>query len=425
MKEQTNTNLHETKERVEKAIIVAVDYGKGILTPELSLEELEELVQTVGGEVVGKVIQNLDRPHVKHYVGKGKLEEIKEMIEDLDVDVIVCDDELTSVQNKNMAKELGIKVLDRTGIILEIFAKRASSNEGKIQVELAMLRYKKSRMLGQGIDMSRQGGGIGTRGLGEKKLELDRRIINDKIAHLNDELKEIEKHREVLRYQRKRTNNIVVSLVGYTNAGKSTLLNALSSSNILAEDMLFATLDTTARNVELTNGSKIILMDTVGFIQKLPTGLVKAFRSTLEELNHADVLLHVVDGSSSNRQEHIQVVEQTLKEIGAEDKPIVLVYNKCDKGVEYPLVNNGKYYDIVEISAKKNINLDILRDTVEKVLQSFRTSIEILVPFTEGKLSTEIHNNCEVVEEEFLAEGTRYVLYADERMSNKLNNYKI
>ncbi len=425
MKQSVNKKLHETKEVKEKAIIVAVDYGKGILTPELSLNELEELVETVGGEVVGRIIQNLDRPHVKHYVGKGKLEEIKELIEDLDVDVVVCDDELTSVQNKNMAKELGVKVLDRTGIILEIFAKRASSNEGKIQVELAMLRYKKSRMLGQGIEMSRQGGGIGTRGLGEKKLELDRRVINDKIAQLNSELKEIEKHREILRYQRKRTNNIVVSLVGYTNAGKSTLLNSLSSSNILAEDMLFATLDTTARNVELTNGSKIILMDTVGFIQKLPTGLVKAFRSTLEELNHADILLHVVDGSSENRAEHIKVVEETLKEIGVEDKPVVLVYNKCDKGLEYPLVNNGNYFDIVEISAKNNINLDILKDSVEKILQSFRTSIEILIPFSEGRLSTEIHNSCEVVEEEFLAEGTRFVLYADEKMTNKLNSYKI
>ncbi len=417
--------LYDTEQQREKAILVAVDYGKGILTPELSLDELEDLVNTVGGDVVGRFVQNLDRPHSKHYVGKGKLEEIREMIEDLDVDVVICDDELSSVQNKHMAKELGVKVLDRTGVILEIFAGRASSNEGKIQVELAMLRYKKSRMLGQGIEMSRQGGGIGTRGLGEKKLELDRRNINDKIASLNAELKEIEKHREVLRYQRKRSNNIVVSLVGYTNAGKSTLLNTLSSSNILAEDMLFATLDTTARNVELTNGSKIILMDTVGFIQKLPTALIKAFRSTLEELNHADVLLHVVDGSSQNREEHIQVVEQTLKDIGASDKPAILVYNKCDKGIEYPLSNNGNYFDIVEISATSGLNIEDLKDSIEKVLQTFRNSIEILVPFTEGRLSTEIHNNCEVVEEEYLENGTRYVLYADERMMNKLESYKI
>ncbi len=418
-------NLYNTEVQRERAIIVAVDYGKGILTPQVSLDELGELVRTVGGEVVTRVIQNLDKPHVKHYVGKGKLAEIKELIEDLDIDMVVCDDELTSVQSKNMARELGIKVLDRTGVILEIFANRASSNEGKIQVELALLRYKKSRMLGQGIDMSRQGGGIGAKGIGEKKLELDRRNINDRIASLNDELKVIEKHREVLRYQRKRNNSIVVSLVGYTNAGKSSILNLLSSSDILAEDMLFATLDTTARTVTLPNNSKIILMDTVGFIQKLPTQLVKAFRSTLEELKHADVLLHVVDGSSKSREEHIFVVEQTLKEIGVTDKPVILIYNKCDKGIEYPLVNNGNYFDIVEMSAKEKINIEELKDTIEQVLQTFRKSIEILVPFAKGAICTEIHKYCEIAEEEYTEEGTRYLLYCDDRMMNILKEYEL
>ncbi|MFV0520331.1 MAG: GTPase HflX [Lachnospirales bacterium] len=418
-------NLYKTEEKKERAIIVAVDFGKGILSTDVSLDELAELVKTVGGDVVTRVTQNLDKPHVKHYLGKGKLEELREMIEDLDIDVVVCDDELTSVQNKNMAKELGIKVLDRTGIILEIFANRASSNEGKIQVELALLRYKKSRMLGQGIDMSRQGGGIGTRGLGEKKLELDRRNINDKIAALNEELKEIEKHREVLRYQRKRNNNIVVSLVGYTNAGKSSILNLLSDSNILAEDMLFATLDTTARNVTLPNNSKIILMDTVGFIQKLPTALIKAFRSTLEELKHADVLLHIVDGSSKSRDEHIYIVEKTLKDIGVSDKPVILVYNKSDKGLEYPLVNNGNYFDIVEISAKEKTNIDELKNIIETVLQTFRKSLEILVPFSKGAILTDIHKFCEIVEEEYTEEGTRFLLYCDDRMINKLKEFEL
>ncbi|MFV0440733.1 MAG: GTPase HflX [Lachnospirales bacterium] len=422
---KSEENLYENKVIKEKAILVAIDSNSGILDTETSLEELEELVVTVGGEVVCSVTQKLDKPHVKHYVGKGKVEEIKELIEGYEADLVVFDDELTSVQSKNLAADLGVKILDRTGIILEIFAGRATSNEGKIQVELAMLRYKKSRLLGQGIEMSRQGGGIGTKGVGEKKLELDRRNINDKIANLNKELKEIEKHREVLRYNRKRNNNYIVSLVGYTNAGKSTILNALSNSDILAEDMLFATLDTTARNVELVNGSKIILMDTVGFIQKLPTTLIKAFKSTLEELVFADVLVHVVDGSDKSREEHIKVVENTLEEIGVKDKPVILVYNKIDRGIEYPIVKRDKYFTTVEISAKTGENLEVLKTEIENVLKSFRKSINVILPFTEGKLTAEVHDNCEVLEEEYIETGIKLSLYCDERMSNKLKSFKI
>ncbi len=422
---EKNDKLYDVVDEKDIVIMVAVDNGRGLLPASTSLNELEELIETAGGEVVGRIIQNLDKPNPKHYIGTGKVEELQELIEETDANAIACDDELSSVQLKNLEQLLGVKILDRTSIILDIFAGRASSAEGKIQVELAQLKYRASHMLGQGTAMSRQGGGIGSKGPGEKKLETDRRLIKDRMAELNASLKDIETHRELLRKNRSRKNTVVVSIVGYTNAGKSTLLNTLTDANVLAEDKLFATLDTTSRNVELTNKSKVIVTDTVGFIQKLPHSLIKAFRATLEELNGSDIILHVVDASSPIRSEQITAVEQTLKEAKIEEKPSILVLNKVDKEIERPLPNGEGYFDIVEISAKASIGIQDFKTTVEKAVQSLRQSLDIIVPFSDGSITSYIHKSCEIISEEYVETGIKYSLYCDDEGYNRLNKYQI
>ena len=294
---------------------------------------------------------------------------------------------------------LETKVMDRTIVILDIFAGRAISGEGKIQVELAQLKYRMSRLTGMGASMSRLGGGIGTRGPGEKKLETDRRHIKERIAELNRDLKEIQTHRELLRSQRSKKGTPVVSLVGYTNAGKSTTLNVLTQAGVLAEDKLFATLDTTTRKVELPGGSEILLTDTVGFIQKLPHHLIQAFRATLEELKYADILLHVVDASNPNREEQMRVVYDTLRGLGCEDTPVITVYNKMDREVELPLPMDRMAREIVQISAGKQIGLEQMLATIEKLLKSFRKSMTVLLPYTEGALAGWVHGRCEIIRE--------------------------
>ena len=299
--------LFDMKELEERVILVAVSTSDEDDT-EASLDELEELVKTAGGTAVARSVQKRERIHPGHYLGTGKIEELKAMLSAYDATGIVCDDELSPAQLRNLEQMLGTKVMDRTIVILDIFAARALSGEGKIQVELAQLKYRLSRLTGMGASMSRLGGGIGTRGPGEKKLETDRRYIKERIAELNKDAQEIRTHRELLRAQRSKKGTPVISLVGYTNAGKSTILNRLSDAGVLAEDKLFATLDTTTRKIELPGGSEVFLTDTVGFIQKLPHHLVQAFRATLEELQYADILLHVVDASDANRAEHIEVI---------------------------------------------------------------------------------------------------------------------
>ncbi len=417
--------LYNTKKEKEKFIMVHVEMDRELLTARDSLDELEELIKTSGGVVVGEIIQNLDKINTKHYVGSGKLKEINDLVELHNADGVVCNHELSSVQLRVMGEELNVRVLDRTQIILDIFAGRALSSEGKLQVELAQLKYARGHLSGLGISMSRQGGGIGTRGPGEKKIETDRRLIDDRITDISRELKEVENNRKVIRDSRNKDKMPVVSMVGYTNAGKSTLLNTLTDAGILAEDKLFATLDTTTRKVELPGGSNILYVDTVGFIQKLPHMLIQAFKSTLEELKYADIIIHVVDGTSSIRDEQMTTVYATLKELEVLEKPVITVFNKSDKIFEYPLPIDKKAIETVEVSAKTGEGIDEFKRKIEKVLKSFRKPIEIILPYSEGGLSNNIHEKCEIIQEEFRENGTYFNIYCDDKIYNKVKKYEI
>lgn len=417
------TKLHKTDNDIERVILVGVNSNDDKI--DACLDELEELVNTAGAEVVGRLIQKREKIHTGHYIGKGKLEELQIMIDALDATGVVCDDELSPAQNKNMEKMISVKIMDRTMIILDIFARRAISREGKIQVELAQLKYRLSRLAGSGTALSRLGGGIGTRGPGEKKLETDRRYIKERISELNKELKEIETHRQLLRTQRNKIGNPVISMVGYTNAGKSTLINALTDAGVLAEDKLFATLDTTTRKVKLPGGSEIFFADTVGFIQKLPHQLIQAFRATLDELKYADILLHIVDVSNSNRDEQMEVVYDTLKNLGCENKPIITVFNKIDKDIELPLPNDIYARKTIKISAKNKVGLNCMLETIEYVLKSFRKSMKIIVPYAEGSIINYIYGRCEIILEEHSEKGILMNLYVDNESEGRLNKYKI
>lgn len=421
--------LHELNQLEERVILVAVEMdernSRSAMETEACLDELEELVKTAGATAVARSIQKRERIHPGHYLGTGKIEEVKAMVAAYNATGIVCDDELSPAQLKNLELMLDTKVMDRTMVILDIFAARALSGEGKIQVELAQLKYRLSRLVGIGASMSRLGGGIGTRGPGETKLETDRRYIKERIAELNREAQDIRTHRELLRAQRSKKGTPVISLVGYTNAGKSTILNYLSDAEVLAEDKLFATLDTTTRKVELPGGSEIFLTDTVGFIQKLPHHLVQAFRATLEELQYADILLHVVDASNPNRTEHMKVVYETLKSLGCENTPVLTVFNKMDNDVELPLPMDTMARDIVQVSAAKGEGMDVLLERIEKLLQSFRKSMTALVPYTEGSLIGWVHGRCEIIREEHTGEGVLLEVYVDEESANRLAKFKV
>ena len=349
--------MYELKEAEEKVILVGVQLNENEPAEE-SLDELGELAKTAGAEVVGRMIQSREYIHPATYIGKGKITELKELLWETDATGIICDDELTSVQLKNLEQELGCKIIDRTLLILDIFAARAVSSEGKIQVELAQLKYRASRLIGLGNSLSRLGGGIGTRGPGEKKLEMDRRLIRERISRLKKELREVEQHRELIRTQRKDSNLKVAALVGYTSAGKSSLENALTGAGILEDAMLFSTLDTTTRALELEGKQQVLLTDTVGFIRKLPHQLVESFKSTLDEVREADLLLHVVDISHSNFEEQIAVVKETLQEIGAADKPVFLIFNKIDAYTYTP-----KDEDDLTPATKENRTLDDLKNS--------------------------------------------------------------
>lgn len=417
--------LYTTEEQKEKVILVAVDTGSNEFDAESCLDELGELSYTAGAEVAGRMIQRLDAPNKATYIGKGKIEELKNYIEMTEATGIICDDDLSPMQIRNLENELDTKVMNRTLLILDIFAQRASSAEGKVQVELAQLRYNLSHLTGRGKEMSRLGGGIGTRGPGETKLETDRRNIGNRIADLNRELKEIQRHRSVLREKRTESNIPVIALVGYTNAGKSTVLNALTNANVLAEDKLFATLDTTTRTVESQSGAKYLFTDTVGFIQKLPHGLIKAFRATLEEAKYADILLHIVDASNSMRSEHMKVVYKTLSDLNALDKPIITVFNKMDNDVEMPLPRDERALNTIGISAKTGYKLDELVNLVEETVKSFKKSIEVVIPYDKGQLLSLIHGKCEITENEMREEGYYFKIYANEEAENKLREYII
>ena len=369
-----------------------------------SLEELEELIQTAGGQVVCEVLQRVDTINPGYYIGTGKVEELRVLIQTHQATGVVCDDELSPVQMRNLAEALNTKVMDRTMIILDIFAQRARSKEGKLQVEIAQLRYQYSRLGGYGQMLSRQGGQIGSRGPGEKKLELDKRYIRTRIEQLQSEIEEVERHRELIRNRRKKNNIPVVAIVGYTNAGKSTLLNTLSGSDVYAENQLFATLDPTARAVTLPSGTEIMLTDTVGFIRKLPHHLVKAFYSTLEEAKYADIILHVMDASSEYLTTHTEVVYATLDKLEIKDMPMISVYNKIDRVTEpYPKVEGAEYE--VEISAQTGQNTEALLHILEDILYEEMKAFEVLLPYTAPDVLAFCHQHAERLEEVYLNEG--------------------
>ncbi len=393
--------LGKEKERV---LLVGVSTFGQEMT-EGSLDELSELAKTAGAETAGRIIQNREQVHPGTYVGKGKIEEIKDMLWETEATGIVCDDELSPVQMKNLQDELDVKVMDRTLLILDIFAARASTSEGKIQVELAQLKYRQTRLTGFGTALSRLGGGIGTRGPGEKKLEMDRRLIKSRIAQLNRELKEVKRHREVTRGQRKKSRIPVVSIVGYTNAGKSTLLNKLTGAEIFAEDKLFATLDPTTRGLRLLSGQEILLTDTVGFIKKLPHHLVDAFKSTLEEAKYADLILHVVDSSNPQMDEQMFTVYETLKNLKVGDKPVITVFNKQDRLDKEQIVRDFQADYTVKLSAKTGEGIPELLETIEAVLRQQKIAVECLYDYKDtGKIQL-IRKYGELEKEEYREDG--------------------
>lgn len=402
--------MYEMKETKETVILVGVDTG-GEESEEASLDELAELAKTAGAQVAGRLIQARENIHPGTYIGKGKMLELKDLIWETEADTVICDDELTSVQIGNLEDELSCKVIDRTLLILDIFAARAVSGEGKIQVELAQLRYRASRLSGLGRSLSRLGGGIGTRGPGEKKLEMDRRLIRERISRLKKELRDVEKHRELIRGQRKQSGLKVAALVGYTSAGKSSIENALTDAGILADAMLFSTLDTTTRSLMLDNTQEILLTDTVGFIRKLPHHLVEAFKSTLEEAACADIIIHVVDASNPQMDTQMHVVYETLRQLGAEGKPVITLFNKQDLLEEpgYPRDFQADYS--IPTSAKTRQGLEELKKALLEIIRRDQIYIERLYDFSEAGKIQIIRTRGQLLSEEYVPEGIRVTAY--------------
>ena len=408
--------LEDFKERV---ILVGVSEQDGD-DAEDSLAELAELVKTAGASVAGTLIQKRELIHPGTYVGTGKVAEIAELLEHTGATGIVCDDELSPAQLKNLETMLNTKVMDRTLIILDIFAARATTSEGKIQVELAQLKYRLSRLTGLGRSMSRLGGGIGTRGPGEKKLEIDRRLINDRIAQLNRELKEVVKHREIARAKRERNAVPVVAIVGYTNAGKSPLLNHLTDAEVLEEDKLFATLDPTTRMLELEGHQQVLLTDTVGFIRKLPHHLIEAFKSTLEEAKYADYIIHVVDASNPQRDKQMYIVYETLDHLGVKNKKILTLFNKIDIRTDDDPLQDFRADHVLQISATENAGLDAVKDVLQEMLREDKIYIERVIPYAQAGVLQLVRNKGELVSEEYVPEGISIRAYVPMEVYGKL-----
>lgn len=410
---------YEMKEPQERVILVGVSLLDENLTDE-SLDELEELAKTAKAIVVGRLIQSRESIHPATYIGKGKLAELKELIWEREATGIICDDELSSVQLQHLEEELDCKIIDRTLLILDIFAARAVSGEGKIQVELAQLKYRASRLTGLGASLSRLGGGIGTRGPGEKKLEMDRRLIRERIGRLKGELKEVERHRELIRTQRKSSYLKTAALVGYTSAGKSSLENALTDAGILEDAMLFSTLDTTTRALNLEGDKEILLTDTVGFIRKLPHHLVEAFKSTLEEVKYADIIIHVVDASNPRMDVQMHVVYETLRQLGVEGKPVVTLFNKQDLLAEPVRMRDVQADYTLAVSAKTGQGLDELKAVLLEILRREQIYIERLYSFADAGKIQLIRKSGELLEEEYEAEGIRVKAYVPGEIYGKL-----
>lgn len=409
----------EIEEIEEKVILVGVSEQEGD-DAEDSVTELAELVKTAGATVVGTLIQKRETIHPGTYVGTGKVEEIAQLIAQTGATGIVCDDELSPVQLRNLENMLDTKVMDRTLIILDIFAARATTSEGKIQVELAQLKYRLSRLSGLGKTLSRLGGGIGTRGPGEKKLEIDRRLINDRIAQLNRELKEVVKHREITRAKRAKSEVPVVAIVGYTNAGKSTLLNHLTDAEVLEEDKLFATLDPTTRMLELDGHQQVLLTDTVGFIRKLPHHLIEAFKSTLEEAKYADYIFHVVDASNPQMDKQMHIVYETLDHLGVKNKKMVTLFNKMDQRTEKEPLQDFRADHILQISAANNQGLDEIKALLQEMLREDKVYIERVIPYAQAGIIQLVREKGELVSEEYVPEGIEIKAYVPMEVYGKL-----
>ena len=413
-------DVYKRQEQIdERVILVGIDTGNEDAANR-SLDELSELAKTAKAAVVGRLIQPRESAHPGTYIGKGKLTELKDLIWETDATGIICDDELTSAQLGNLEEELSCKIIDRTLLILDIFAARAVSGEGKIQVELAQLRYRASRLAGLGRSLSRLGGGIGTRGPGEKKLEMDRRLIRERISRLKKELKDVEKHRELIRTQRKQSGLKVAALVGYTSAGKSSIENVLTNAGILEDAMLFSTLDTTTRSLVLDNTQEILVTDTVGFIRKLPHHLVEAFKSTLEEAKYADIIIHVVDASNPQMDEQMHVVYDTLRQLGAADRPVITLFNKQDK-----LESAGSYRDFqaeysIPASAKTGEGLAELKKALLEIVRREQIYVERLYDFSEASKIQLIRSRGQLLSEKYVPEGIEVKAYVPKDIYGKV-----
>lgn len=397
-------NLIELNDIEERVILVGVQQADGDDTEE-SVKELGELAQTAGAQVVGSVIQNREKIHPGTYIGKGKLDEVRMMLWETDATGIICDDELSPAQLNNLQSELDCKVCDRTLLILDIFARHAVTSEGKLQVELAQLRYRAARLTGLGNSLSRLGGGIGTRGPGEKKLEMDRRLIRTRISHLKQELEEVIRHRELIRAGRKKSEQKIAALVGYTSVGKSAIFKQMTGADVLEDAKLFATLDTTTRGIRLSGKQEVLLTDTVGFIRKLPHHLVEAFKSTLEEVCCADILIHVVDASSLQMEIQMGVVYETLHQLGADDRPVITVFNKQDLLAEPKSFHDHHAELCVAASARTGQGMEEIKAGIEQILRSQKIYIERLYPYDQAGLIQIIRRKGELLSEEYQAEG--------------------
>lgn len=413
--------LKSNEEKITRALLVSVDTGQ--YDAQASLDELFELVRSAGAEPVLSVMQKLGKVESATYVGTGKLDEIAEICTAQEIDLIVADSELSPTQIRNIEEKTDVRVIDRTTLILDIFALRARSKEGKLQVELAQLKYMLPRLTGKGIAMSRLGGGIGTRGPGETKLETDRRHIRRRMETLKEELCEVEKHRSMLRKRREKDGVITVAIVGYTNAGKSTLMNYLTDAGVLAQDKLFATLDPTSRALKLPSGVTVMLIDTVGLVRRLPHHLVEAFRSTLEEAAQSDIILNVCDSSSEEARTHLKVTADLLDSLGCGDTPVITVLNKCD--LADGNLKEQEFENCIKISAKNGTGIDKLLNAIDDNLPVRVKRVKVLIPFAEAGLANEIRTKGNLISEEYLSEGLQVEAVIDEMLYAKLSKFEI
>ena len=410
----------DNEQKITRALLVSVDTGS--YDAEASLDELEELVKSAGAEPVLSLMQKLPRIESGTYVGTGKLQEIADICKSQEIDLVVADSELSPTQIKNMENATDVRVIDRTTLILDIFALRARSKEGKLQVELAQLKYLLPRLTGKGVEMSRLGGGIGTRGPGETKIETDRRHIRRRMETLRDELAEVEKHRQMLRRRREKDGVITCAIVGYTNAGKSTLMNYLTDAGVLAQDKLFATLDPTSRALKLPSGVSIMLIDTVGLVRRLPHHLVEAFRSTLEEAAQSDIIINLCDASGEEARVHLQVTRDLLDSLGCGDKPVLTVLNKCDLLDGSVMAQDFGGY--IKISAKTGEGIDELLQAIEDNLPVRMHRVSLLIPFAQAGLVNDIRQSGTLLSEEYTPDGVAVEAVADEQLYSKLREFE-